>query len=387
MIGDVIRGALGARGKRHRGALRALTGRQGSLVTPATLLAALGVAWGLYETATSGSTAVSNPSPVGPGGAPPLPPPAAAAPASASPPRDVPGVAPEAARVIRLTVSAARADGTLSATEEAAILSHARRAGAEAVVEDELRQPTPLASLLSGAPQASRRDLYTLAFAIVRADESVGGAERIYLAQLAHALGLDPAAVSEIESRAAGTIDSRPSRRPRRAEPRSARLNRNVTGARRDRGAPGRGRDGRWASGTWRSAATRSGRSARTRSAELRNGSIDANTLVFTAGMANWAPLATCRAFAAFWLGAGPARRRRRPAAPGAAPTTSTSRSTASEMQFVEVELDPGESAVAEAGSMMYMTPGIEMETVFGDGSQQQGAGVMDALLGAGKRC
>ena len=57
-----------------------------------------------------------------------------------------------------------------------------------------------------------------------------------------------------------------------------------------------------------------------------------------------------------------------------------------SEMQFVEVELDPGESAVAEAGSMMYMTPGIEMETVFGDGSGQQRSGVMGALLGAGKR-
>jgi uncharacterized protein (TIGR00266 family) len=55
------------------------------------------------------------------------------------------------------------------------------------------------------------------------------------------------------------------------------------------------------------------------------------------------------------------------------------------EMQFVEVELDPGESAVAEAGSMMYMTPGIEMETIFGDGSGQR-SGVMGALLGAGKR-
>ena len=55
-------------------------------------------------------------------------------------------------------------------------------------------------------------------------------------------------------------------------------------------------------------------------------------------------------------------------------------------MQFVEVELDPGESAVAEAGSMMYMTPGIEMETVFGDGSATQRSGVMGALLGAGKR-
>jgi uncharacterized protein (TIGR00266 family) len=54
-------------------------------------------------------------------------------------------------------------------------------------------------------------------------------------------------------------------------------------------------------------------------------------------------------------------------------------------MQFVEVELDPGESAVAEAGSMMYMTPGISMETIFGDGGQTSG-GVMNAILGAGKR-
>jgi uncharacterized protein (TIGR00266 family) len=57
-----------------------------------------------------------------------------------------------------------------------------------------------------------------------------------------------------------------------------------------------------------------------------------------------------------------------------------------SDMQFVEVELDLGESTVAEAGSMMYMTPGIEMETIFGDGSGMQRSGVMGALLGAGKR-
>jgi uncharacterized protein (AIM24 family) len=56
------------------------------------------------------------------------------------------------------------------------------------------------------------------------------------------------------------------------------------------------------------------------------------------------------------------------------------------EMQFVEVQLDPGEGAVAEAGSMMYMSQGIAMETIFGDGSRQRPAGVMDALLGAGKR-
>jgi uncharacterized protein (TIGR00266 family) len=55
------------------------------------------------------------------------------------------------------------------------------------------------------------------------------------------------------------------------------------------------------------------------------------------------------------------------------------------DMQFVEVELDPNEATVAEAGGMMYMEDGIEMETIFGDGSQQQG-GIMGALMGAGKR-
>lgn len=55
------------------------------------------------------------------------------------------------------------------------------------------------------------------------------------------------------------------------------------------------------------------------------------------------------------------------------------------EMQFVEVELDPGEAAIGEAGSMMFMEPGIEMDTVFGDGSQQQ-SGIFGKLLGAGKR-
>jgi uncharacterized protein (TIGR00266 family) len=56
-----------------------------------------------------------------------------------------------------------------------------------------------------------------------------------------------------------------------------------------------------------------------------------------------------------------------------------------SEMQFVEVELDPGEAAVGEAGSMMYMDAGIGMDTVFGDGSAQT-TGLFGKLLGAGKR-
>src|SRR5262245_58581081 len=56
------------------------------------------------------------------------------------------------------------------------------------------------------------------------------------------------------------------------------------------------------------------------------------------------------------------------------------------DMQFVEVELDPQEAAVAEAGGMMYMDDGIQMQTIFGDGSQQQSNGFFGALVGAGKR-
>jgi uncharacterized protein (TIGR00266 family) len=55
------------------------------------------------------------------------------------------------------------------------------------------------------------------------------------------------------------------------------------------------------------------------------------------------------------------------------------------EMQYVEVELDPGESAVAEAGSMMYKDASIDMTTVFGDGSAQRND-LFGSLLGAGKR-
>ena len=57
------------------------------------------------------------------------------------------------------------------------------------------------------------------------------------------------------------------------------------------------------------------------------------------------------------------------------------------DLQYVEVELDPQEAVVAEAGGMMYLEDGVEMQTIFGDGSQQsQGGGFVGALMGAGKR-
>lgn len=57
------------------------------------------------------------------------------------------------------------------------------------------------------------------------------------------------------------------------------------------------------------------------------------------------------------------------------------------DMQFVEIELDPQETVIAEAGALMMMEDGIAMETIFGDGSSNKGGGgIMGKLMGAGKR-
>lgn len=56
------------------------------------------------------------------------------------------------------------------------------------------------------------------------------------------------------------------------------------------------------------------------------------------------------------------------------------------DMQFVQVELDPGETVIAEAGSLMMMDDAIQMETIFGDGSGRDGGGLVGKLVGAGKR-
>jgi uncharacterized membrane protein YebE (DUF533 family) len=115
----------------------------------------------------------------------------------------------EVLRIVRLAVSAARADGEMSAPERALILEHARRAGVESEAERELDDPHPLAEIVKGVSEENaRHDLYTLAFAIVRADETVTGGERIYLAQLAYQLGIDAATAARLESTAGASIDA-----------------------------------------------------------------------------------------------------------------------------------------------------------------------------------
>jgi uncharacterized membrane protein YebE (DUF533 family) len=121
-------------------------------------------------------------------------------------------------RVIQLTLSAGRADGTLSEVERGRILAHAREAGVEDVVASELERALPLAEIVRGVTDPEQRaGLYTLAFAITRADEQVTGGERVYLAQLAHLLGLSPDDTAKLESETAARIDAERSAGPEHA--------------------------------------------------------------------------------------------------------------------------------------------------------------------------
>lgn len=112
----------------------------------------------------------------------------------------------------------------------------------------------------------------------------------------------------------------------------------------------------------------------------LGNGEISEEALVYTSSMSNWAPLRDVPEFGS--QGHAPM-----PPTPGG-PTASHEidyEIFGEEMQFVEIELDPNETVIAEAGAMMFMEDGIEMETRFGDGSQPD-KGFMGKLFEGAKR-
>jgi len=212
VLSVVLRGTLGRSGrKRARRATKFLTGH-GGFLSASTMIAAAGVAWGIYDTLKNqnssmapGGATVPESSTVPLGSVPPIP----SVPTVPAMPAAFEAALDPLARIIRLAVSAAKADGQLTDQERAMIMARARESGLEAVVEAELNQTRPLAEIVRGVTDpAIKKDLYVLAFAIVRADENVSGAERIYLAQLAHQLGLDPAAVQAIENETANKIDS-----------------------------------------------------------------------------------------------------------------------------------------------------------------------------------
>jgi uncharacterized membrane protein YebE (DUF533 family) len=205
ILNGLVRGALGGRRKSSRRASRAVRG--GGLINAQTLLAAAGVAWGLYET-WQGQQAQGAPASVPPAGGPSATPPPLPGAALPAPPAEG-GLPTPVLQLLRLMISAARADGELGPAERERILAEAREVGAEALVLREIELPRPLGEVVAGVNDPQFKDqLYTLAFTIVRADESVTGGERIYLAQLANRLGLDASAVARLEGEAAARIDA-----------------------------------------------------------------------------------------------------------------------------------------------------------------------------------
>ena len=206
ILNGLLRGALSGRKKSWKGTGRAVRGS--GLINAQTLLAAAGVAWGLYETWQGQQARASRRPPAA------LPAPLAAPPplpgaVSPAPPAEESGLPAPVLQLMRLMVSAARADGELGPRERERILAEAREVGAEALVLREIESPRPLGEIVAGVTDPHfKEQLYTLAFTIVRADEAVTGGERIYLAQLAHRLSLDAAAVSRIEAEVAARIDA-----------------------------------------------------------------------------------------------------------------------------------------------------------------------------------
>jgi uncharacterized membrane protein YebE (DUF533 family) len=223
LLNGVLRSVLGGRRRRSRKALRYLGGPLGGplggslgsiggslLSNPNVLLTAAGVAWGIFETLQQGGTpatgvqqAYASPAP-GAGANSPLPPLPVVGTAGSS-------VSDQTLQVVRLAISAAYADGSVSDQERNAILEHARKAGVDRIVEQEMAQPRPLSEIVAGVTDDTQRaTLYVLAFGILRGDEQPSGAERIYLAKLAHLLGLEPATVQQLELNAAKRIDAEP---------------------------------------------------------------------------------------------------------------------------------------------------------------------------------
>lgn len=191
---------IAAQGKRHRKATRFLTGGKSPWLNTSTLLTAAGLAAGAYEVYRSSQPASSTSTVV------PDPPPGSSSGATSTSTVDFTADAPR--RLLQLALSAARADGTLDEEEYGRIVGEARTLGIESLVSVEMKSPRPLAEIVQGfADPRQKEDAYVLAFTILRADEDVSGAERVYLAQLASKLGLDAATTERLERETAARID------------------------------------------------------------------------------------------------------------------------------------------------------------------------------------
>lgn len=204
LLSGLIRGAMSGRRKSWKRTGRAF--RRSGIINPQSLLAAAGVAWGLYETWQQDQARKAQGIPTAGAPGPAVPPPLPGTPPVVGGTSPLP---PAIQQLMRLMISAARADGEIGPAERERILGEAREIGAEAEVAREIEVRRPVAEIVRDVRDAQLKEqLYSLAFAIVRADEAVSGGERIYLAQLAHQLGLDAAAVARLEAEASARIDA-----------------------------------------------------------------------------------------------------------------------------------------------------------------------------------
>ncbi len=119
----------------------------------------------------------------------------------------------------------------------------------------------------------------------------------------------------------------------------------------------------------------------------IRSGQLNQTAYVYGQNQPQWTPIAQVPVFQAMFHHAPPPPP---PPPQGPAPVVADQidfEVIGEEMQFVEIVLDPGEAAIAEAGAFFYMDPGIKMETIFGDGSHQaQQQGFFGKLAAGAKR-
>jgi uncharacterized membrane protein YebE (DUF533 family) len=215
LLTSVASNAMGVRGKSQARALDFLGGSRGSFLNTSTLIGLAGLAAGAYQVfKDKNASAAASAKTVEPGttvvdgagralrgletNVPPIP--------KTAPLTHLVGDLPM--RAVRVMIAAARCDGQLGEEELGEMLSQAKDIGLEKQMRAEWQSPRTLAEICNGVSDPEqKRDLYVLAFTVLRADDEVSGAERIFLTQLAARLALTPEAAAGIERDIARKID------------------------------------------------------------------------------------------------------------------------------------------------------------------------------------
>lgn len=253
----------------------------------------------------------------------------------------------QARLLLRAMIAAASADGVLDDDERARIMAgHDDGDTSEAeFLTAELEHPFDIAGLVKAVDSlAVAADVYAASLMAIELDTAE---EADYLRRLAEGLGLDGETVAALHDRC---------------------------------GAPPLGSVGATAAEVFEWYFASGGDRVGPMHGEIaaRHARSNPDAQCWRDGFDDWQPVSSVSEFAEHFT-------RSFEHVAGAADDDINFRIVGNDMQFVEVELDPGESVIAEAGALMYKHSDIALTTIFGDGSGQQD-GIFDKLLGAGKR-